>query len=63
MADYDKVAKGLEAHLKGNSRCEGCPYPNNGLCGDKLMADALALIRELAEENERLKKQVEERYE
>ena len=45
MPDINKVVKGLEAHLKGNSRCEGCPYPNNGLCGDKLMAEALALVK------------------
>ena len=44
--DREKVIKGLEIHLKGNSRCKGCPYPNNGLCGDQLMADALALLKE-----------------
>ena len=46
MTDREKVIKGLEIHLKGNSRCKGCPYPNNGLCGDQLMADALALLKE-----------------
>lgn len=45
MTDREKVIKGLEIHLKGNSRCKGCPYPNNGLCGDQLMADALALLK------------------
>ncbi len=54
MTDREKVIKELEVHLKGNSRCNGCPYPNNGLCGDKLMADALALIREQQEEIQRL---------
>ena len=46
MTDREKVIKGLEIYLKGNLRCKGCPYPNNGLCGDQLMADALALLKE-----------------
>lgn len=46
MNDWEKVIKGLEIHLKPNSRCMGCPYPNNGLCGDQLYRDALALLKE-----------------
>jgi len=42
----DKVINGLKVHLKPNSRCAGCPYPNNGLCGDQLYRDALALLEE-----------------
>lgn len=42
----EKVIRGLEIHLKPNSRCVGCPYPNNGLCGDQLYRDALALLKE-----------------
>lgn len=45
MTDREKVIKGLEIHLKPNSRCAGCPYPNNGLCGDQLYRDALALLK------------------
>ena len=45
MPDREKVIKGLEIHLKPNSRCTGCPYPNNGLCGDQLYHDALALLK------------------
>ena len=45
MNDWEKVIKGLEIHLKPNSRCMGCPYPNNGLCGDELYRDALALLK------------------
>lgn len=45
MIDREKVIKGLEIHLKPNSRCMGCPYPNNGLCGDQLYRDALALLK------------------
>lgn len=41
----EKVIKGLEIHLKPNSRCAGCPYPNNGLCGDQLYRDALVLLK------------------
>lgn len=46
MPDREKVIKGLEIHTKPNSRCVGCPYPNNGLCGDQLYMDALALLKE-----------------
>lgn len=46
MTDREKVIKGLEIHTKPNSRCVGCPYPNNGLCGDQLYVDALALLKE-----------------
>ena len=46
MADLEKVIKGLEVHIKPNSRCVGCPYPNNGLCGDQLYHDALILLKE-----------------
>ena len=49
MIDREKVIKGLEIHTKPNSRCVGCPYPNNGLCGDQLYRDALALLKEQAE--------------
>ena len=45
MHDANEVIKGLEIHLKPNSRCEGCPYPNNGMCGDQLLADALATLK------------------
>lgn len=44
MIDREKVIKGLEIHTKPNSRCVGCPYPNNGLCGDQLYMDALELL-------------------
>ena len=46
MSDLEKVIKGLEIHTKPNSRCVGCPYPNNGLCGDQLYMDALSLLKE-----------------
>ena len=49
MTDREKVIKGLEIHTKPNSRCVGCPYPNNGLCGDQLYVDALALLKEQPE--------------
>lgn len=41
----EKVIRGLEIHLKPNSRCVGCPYPNNGLCGNQLYLDALSLLK------------------
>lgn len=49
MIDREKVIKGLETHIKPNSRCVGCPYPNNGLCGDQLYHDALSLLKEQEE--------------
>lgn len=63
MADYDKVVKGIEYHLDGRPTCQGCVYLDVWPCLDAILKDALALIREMAEENERLKKQAEERYE
>ena len=50
MVDRENVIKGLEIHTKPNSRCVGCPYPNNGLCGDQLYMDALALLKEQGEQ-------------
>ena len=53
--DGEKVIKGLERCSKHDgSECPHCPY-FNGECTDDLMADALALLKELAEEIERLK--------
>lgn len=54
MVDRGKVIKGLEVHIKPNSRCVGCPYPNNGLCGDQLYHDALILLKEQEEQIEQL---------
>lgn len=45
MADRESVIKGPEVHLTPNSRCKGCPYPNNGFCGDQVFRDALALLK------------------
>lgn len=45
MNEREKVIQALEIHLKPNSRCVGCPYPNNGLCGDQLYRDALTLLK------------------
>lgn len=55
----EKVIRGLEIHLKPNSRCVGCPYPNNGLCGDQLYRDALALLKAQEQEISRLKHHVD----
>lgn len=60
MELLEKVVKGLEVHIKPNSRCVGCPYPNNGLCGDQLYSDALSLIRQQQEAVKPVK-QIEER--
>lgn len=49
MELYEKVCKGLETHMKPNSRCVGCPYPNDGMCGDQLYKDSLYLIRQQQE--------------
>lgn len=45
MNEREKVIQALEIHLKPNSRCVGCPYPNNGICGDQLYRDALTLLK------------------
>jgi hypothetical protein len=60
MIDKEKVIKGLETHIKPNSKCVGCPYPNNGLCGDQLYHDALALLKEQESVIEALKSDLDE---
>ena len=55
----EKVIRGMEIHLKPNSRCVGCPYPNNGLCGDQLYRDALSLLKAQEQEINRLKNHID----
>ena len=55
--DRDQIIKGLESCATDNSCYEGrCPYKSDRLtaCTTKMSSDALALINELTEENERL---------
>ena len=52
MADYEKVIKGMEMCISPDECSpDECPYyirPNNesGLCWDRLMTDAIALLKE-----------------
>ena len=62
MPDREKVIKGMELCISPNDECspDNCPYyvsPNNesGLCWNRLMADALAMMKEQEEEIENLK--------
>lgn len=50
--DRDQIVKALES----SGTCRSCPYNEVVGCIRKREADALALIRELMAENERLKK-------
>ena len=51
MTDREKVIKGLECCIKGNTCSSDCPYFNgvpmtDGECITALQADALALLKE-----------------
>ena len=59
MPDREKVIKGLEicstAHRDGSYHCGDCPYESDedNVCGEKLCADALALLKEQENEKKR----------
>ena len=55
--EHNEIIKALECCKVGDD-CWACPYDNVGVysqCVPKLLEDALALIKELTEENERLR--------
>jgi hypothetical protein len=59
----EKIMKGLEccASYDRDASCGECPYmyaelADNEICSNRMAEDALALIKELTEENERLTK-------
>ena len=58
----EQIIKALECCTYGGDKnksqvevCSPCPYFNEGNCTDVLKESALALIKELTEENERLR--------
>ena len=53
--EHNKIIKALEICITEKERCRNCPYYNEAPCILILQRDALALIKELTEENERLK--------
>ena len=58
----DQIIKGLECCTADGIHCDACPYDSKKtltLCLCDLKADALSLINELTEENERLKERVD----
>jgi predicted transcriptional regulator len=58
--DREQIIKALECCKSPKlTKCNGCPREQeDGHCMYRLTADALALIRELTEENERLRAEV-----
>lgn len=55
----DQIVKAMECCNGEGHICGKCPYGSTRIgisCRDKLIKDALTLIRELTEENERLRK-------
>ena len=58
MVDREKIIKGLECAIgiRGIKNCDGCPYDNDFNClgCDIVMRDALELLKEQAEQIERL---------
>lgn len=57
----DNIVKALECHASGKiDNCIHCPYENIDLkydetCAQRMLGDAILLIKELTEENERLR--------
>lgn len=51
----EQIIKALELHSQAEMPClRVCPYGNLHYCGAEMAKDALALIKQLTEENERL---------
>ena len=48
MADREKVIKAIETHLSTDISvgCDDCTYENDGWCTTRVLADALALLKE-----------------
>jgi hypothetical protein len=62
MLDREQIIKALECCTYGGDAtktqvevCLPCPYFNEGNCTDILKENALSLIKQLTEENERLR--------
>lgn len=56
--DREQIVKALECCTSADKNADcplGCPWGDINACEENLMYSALALIRELTEENERLK--------
>ena len=53
--DRDQIIKALECCSECFGMCDECPYEEEEYCEAEMRSDAFALIRELTEENERLK--------
>lgn len=51
----EQIKFALVCHADWNGMCEQCPYTISKACGSQLARDALALIKKLTEENERLR--------
>ena len=52
----EQIVKALELHSQKAKPCVNeCPYGDMHYCGSEMSKDALALIKELTEENERLR--------
>ena len=48
MVDREKVIKAIETHLSTDISvgCDDCTYENDGWCTTRVLADALALLKE-----------------
>ena len=54
MPDREKVIKAIETHLSTDISvgCDDCTYENDGWCTTRVLADALALLKEQDVETE-----------
>jgi hypothetical protein len=61
--EREQITKALECHISGKlTNCEHCPFDKthlfNSTCVQAMCENALSLIKELTEENERLRTEV-----
>lgn len=57
--DRDQIVKALGCCAERFGMCDECPYEEEENCEAEMLSDASDLIRELIEENERLKAEKE----
>lgn len=65
MPDREKVIKAIETHLSTDISvgCDDCTYENDGWCTTRVLADALALLKDQEEPKHIIRKQCKKEWE